>query len=481
MYDIKEMQGLSPVQEISNSLGLARLYRYLIGRPRLMALIKIVIVYSLFFIGCFCRLDPDFGWHLQSGNYFRAFGIPAHDVFTYTARSFSWIDHSWGNDVLFSYLYQWGGYGLLAAVFAGLWSFGLLFNAWRARLALLLMAVLAILPYVVIRPTAWDVVGLALMLKVFAKPKIGRSILWLPVIILVWTNLHGGFVLGLVLILYFGLIRRSKSLLAMFGICILTSFINPYGPRLYVEVFRTLFDFSLHFETNGMAVFALQYSCWLIIAVWGAGFWLLARKKLINWFGLSPIFLVASIAATRNVPLFAVVATPEADAYYTKLKKQIPKKLTRAAKSLLLSISIGLIGITVVFLLLFDQPSANRESVYPVQAVSYLKLNHCQGNLFNDFNYGGFLIWQLPNVPIYIDGRMPSWRNPSGVKYYTIYSNVIKDDSVRRAVFKQYDIGCVLVENDQFWQKFVGQLQAEGWKAPVLANGAVLLVAPSNS
>ena len=93
----------------------------LLHRPKVNLCLKIILVFIGFFLIAWVRIDPDFGWHLQAGNYIRAHGIPSHDIFTYTARNFHWIDHEWGNDVIVSLLYGVGGYNLLAVVFAGLW------------------------------------------------------------------------------------------------------------------------------------------------------------------------------------------------------------------------------------------------------------------------------------------------------------------------------------------------------------------------
>jgi hypothetical protein len=454
------------------------LRRLPIDHPRLLALGKAIIVFLFFFMICFCTLDPDFGWHLMAGNYFRAHGIPSHDVFTYTARNFPWIDHEWANDVLISYLYQLQGYLLVSLFFAAIWTIGLLLNAWRARFAILLVALAAMLPYATIRPTAWTVLGLAIMLRILLNKKPGKTILYLPLLFLFWANLHGGFVLGLAILFYFVIIRKSKPLLLILLLCLLATLINPYGPRLYVEIFRTLTDWQLHTQTEGMSVFHLPSYTWELILLWGAGFWLFARKKLINWFSVSPLLLLTSLVATRNVPLFTMAATPELNRYYTSAKYLIPKSLPRLAKIIYRSMVVIAIVIPAYFVISGSIPTSNRETSYPVAAVAYLKTHQCNGNLYNDFNYGGFLIWQLPQYPVYIDGRMPSWRNPQGVKYIDIYLKISVDPTLQQSIFKQYNVTCALVENNGNWQGFINRLRAQGWQAPVITNDSILLIRP---
>jgi hypothetical protein len=454
------------------------LLRYLqANHPRLLLLAKVAFVFVLFFIVCYGRLDPDFGWALHAGNYFRAHGIPTHDIFTYTARNFRWIDHEWGSDVLISYLYQ-HGYLVVSLFFAGLWTLGLMINAWRVRFIFLLMALAAMLPYADIRPTVLTVVGLAIILRLLTAKNVSKTIFWLPLLFLLWANLHGGFVLGLAILLYFAVIRKSKPLLLMFLLCVPITFINPYGPRLYVEIFRTLTDLSLHFQTDGMAIVALQYSVLPLIVLWGAGFWLFGRQKLINWIGVGPLLLLASLAATRNVPLFTVAATPELNNYFTQTKSLFPEHPTKEAQRLYTGLALAVVGITIFFIVGFAIPSANRDAGYPVSAAAYLKAHPCSGNLFNDFNYGGYLIWQLPSQPVYIDGRMPSWRNSAGQKYIDIYDQVISNQTTRQKQFSKYHISCVLLSKSSFNNQLLDSLQKSGWKTAIQTGGSELLLKP---
>jgi len=60
------------------------------------------VIFIIYLVAALLLLDPDFGWHLQAGNYFLAHGIPATDVFTYTAKNFPWVDHEWLGDILLS-------------------------------------------------------------------------------------------------------------------------------------------------------------------------------------------------------------------------------------------------------------------------------------------------------------------------------------------------------------------------------------------
>ena len=92
---------------------------------------RTVLVFVPVLLLCIVRLDPDFGWHLQAGNYIREHGIPSHDVFSYTAADFRWINHEWGSDVLLSLIYGLGGYLLAAIMAALLWTMAIVLAAGR--------------------------------------------------------------------------------------------------------------------------------------------------------------------------------------------------------------------------------------------------------------------------------------------------------------------------------------------------------------
>lgn len=447
-----------------------------VSHPNWWSMLKVLVVFGCFFSMCFGRLDPDFGWHLQAGNYFRTYGIPFHDVFSYTASQFQWIDHEWGSDVIISFLNQWGGYLLLTLVFAGLWTFGLMFNAWRTRLLFLLMATAAMSTIVDIRPLVFTIVGLALLLRILVAKKPSNTVFWIPIIFMVWANLHGSFILGLAVLFYYAVTRKDRLLFLLFLISIPMTFVNPYGPRLYVEIFRVLFDWQMHFQTSGSAIFVIPRSSWPLIILWGAGFWIYARKKLLNWVNLAPALLAASLFAIRNLFIFVAVATPELDDYYTRTKLTFPKNPPRAAKNLLGAIIIILIGLTVYSTYDYILPTTNRESFYPVAEVAYLKSYQCNGNLFNDFNYGGFLIWQLPEYKVYIDGRMQAWVNPQGKNYFDVYQQVLSNSSLTDSTFKQYHITCALVGDGH--KTLINHLKSLGWQTPVSASGSILLTAP---
>ena len=449
-----------------------RRYTYL-PHPKASLLLKFILVFLIFFFLGWSRLDPDFGWHLQAGNYIRQYGIPSHDIFTYTANNFRWIDHEWGNDVIVSLLYSLGGYGLLAALFAGLWTLALFINGLKGRFLVLLLAVIALLPYAGIRPIAWTVCLLAILLRMLTNDS-KRIYPFIPILFIVWANLHAGFIVGLAVLAYFAIKTRKKKLALLFLLCVLATFVNVYGPRLYEEIFRTLFDRSLHNQITEWFIFSIPRESIAFVCLWGAGFWIFERKKLKNWLGLGPIMFLASMSASRNVPLFVVTSYRDLDTYYQNFKGEIPDKLKRAKKMTLRLLAVAMIiWITFVIYNTF-WPWRQREAPYPTQAVAYLQAHPCTGHIFNSYDYGGYLIWKLPGQKVYIDGRMPSWRDETGQKYMNRYLQIVSGDSYQQE-FTRYNIQCVLLSGNITDSKLLTNLKSSGWYVAVQSTNSILM------
>jgi hypothetical protein len=440
------------------------------------------LLFVIFWLVCWGHMDSDFGWHLASGNYFRAHGIPRHDVFTYTARNFPWIDHEWGNDVIVSLLYGLGGYGLLAVLYGLLWTAALLLVGWRARLVTLLIAASAMLPYAGIRPVAWTVCLLAVVVRVLQSQR--QRWKWaLPLLFIPWANLHAGFVTGLAVIAWFTLRERKRYLVYILLLCSLATFVNAYGPRLYVEIARTLFDPELHSQITEWSRFTIYEPSWVFVFLWASGSLLFVGWQPQRWFRLSSLLLLLALSATRNVPLFVIGGLQELDSYLQQAWRAIPKRLEPLQKLVLLTM-MACGTLLVLYNVFYVLPLANRQANYPVQAVAYLRSHESQGceggNLFNAYDYGGYLIWELPSQPVYIDGRMPSWRDPDGQKYLNRYYQLTNDQIPYQAEFKHYDIRCALLDTTSQSAPLVRELEKNNWQVVLKANNSLLLLAPDN-
>jgi hypothetical protein len=449
---------------------------YCQGHPVVAYLAKFLPIFALFWIVSWVHLDPDFGWHLQAGNYIRQFGIPAHDIFTYTAHNFRWIDHEWGNDVIMSWLYQLGRYWLLVTVFAALWTLSLFINGSKAWFGVLVLAAAAMTPYSYVRAITWSVLLLAVLIRL-ARSR-SSYVRWLiPLLFALWANLHAGFVIGFVYIIYLAIKERKLRWLLILVLAVAASFCNPYGPRLYVEIWRTLSDSSLHSEINEWFPFRVPLVTAPFVVLWGFGYAFYAlytKRRFWKWFPFSTVLLAASLSATRNFPLFVSGSIQDTKKYLDTIRRRFPKKIDNLRKWIVALIILAIAGTAAVGF--YDIMTWSEQ--YPSKAVAYLDTHPCSGNLFNAYDYGGYLIWKLPSEPVYIDGRMPSWRNSNGVKYLTNYTDIILNKQFQQAQFAEYNIRCAVITNDYEFKMLITDLGNDHWETVVKANQAILLIAP---
>ena len=418
-------------------------------------------LFSIIFTVFWVRLDPDFGWHLQSGRDILRHGIPAHDIFTYTAANFPWINHEWLSDIIIVGAYGVGGFAGVAVMFAAIWTAALAVASRSARWPVLAVGVAAVLDTITARPNAWTALFFALVLLAVSK-----KIYWpLVPLFLLWANLHGGFVIGLLVLLAAAV--RDRKYRWVFAACVLATFVNPYGPRVYVEIWRTLSDANLRtnvVEWRPMTVGLL--SGLFIVMYLGIG-------SVSGWrqrkFILPSLMLITALASMRQFPLFVVAALGLLSERYDRLRGHL------SLKSRLQTLAVPTLALVVVampVLAIISHP----DNQSPVAQVAQLREQPCHGNLFNDYDFGGYLIWQLPQTKIYIDGRMPSWKY-AGENYLANWMRDLTDVRARNSDFAQYNIGCVLIRPKH--AEIVRDLKADGWTVTSADAQAILLRRPN--
>jgi hypothetical protein len=193
----------------------------------------------------------DLTYHVRAGTELLDRGaIPMTDTWTYTAAGLPWLNQEWGAQLILGAVFRiggWAGLALLRAALVGL-TFGFLFEACRrAGLDLRRAAWLTIAAFIVaavalaLRPQLFGMalLSLTLLLVVDRRSRPGR-LSAVPVIVLVWANLHGSFFLGpLVLGLAWlqDLHDRSPQVrrtLLVLGVAVAAACVTPFGPRVWL-------------------------------------------------------------------------------------------------------------------------------------------------------------------------------------------------------------------------------------------------------
>jgi hypothetical protein len=288
--------------------------------------------------------DADVGWHIRTGEYILDHHqVPYHDLYSFSKPGAPWYAWEWLTDVVDGLLFRWAGLkgivlaaGVLIALFATTLMRRIVDAGAHLFAALLvtLFSVGSASMHFLARPHIFTLVLLSISMGIIEADRRGANparIWWLVPIALVWTNLHGGF---LVLIGLLGLAAVGAAVEAwlqrpsggpphwspalrwakLAAACAAVSFINPYGWELHRHVIeylrsdwirKVVQEFqSPSFRDENM----LQFEALLFIGLITAGA-RLRRGQVIDGLWILALGYM-SLSSVRHVPIFVTVASP---------------------------------------------------------------------------------------------------------------------------------------------------------------------------
>lgn len=423
-----------------------------------------IVFIALFVMATREIADPDFWWHLRTGQVITSTGtIPHTDIFSITAEGKEWVTHEWLSEVIMYALYSIGGFGLLILAFAACitLAFGFVYlrSSGKPYLAgfCVILGALVTAPTWGVRPQMFSLLLTSVFLYLLDRyVSSGKYKFLLPIfpVMILWVNLHSGFAVGIVILAIYilGILvdrffaARSKSaqmssigpiqsivpLVVCLGACLFAVLLNPNGARMYSYPFETLTShamqayiqewFSPDFHQLEWLPFALLFILVLVSAFLGKAPLSSTQIVLVALFGL------AGLRSARNIPLFALVATPVLAAElgaWLALSANLnePQKTSRRASILnfVILLLVLLAGAIRVGTVLANQTNIE-QATFPAAAVNWIEAQQPKPNLFNSYNWGGYLIWRLyPAYKVFIDGRADVYGDQSIEKYLSIY------------------------------------------------------------
>jgi hypothetical protein len=392
-------------------------------------------------------VDTDTWWHVRSGEtMLETRTILTTDPFSLTKRGEAWIDHSWGAQLIMYGFYRLAGNAGLAIYTALLATAGMAVvylmcegNPYVRGFALILGAAAASVFWSA-RPQmlSFFLSTITLyLLHLYKRKKVDR--LWLiPVLMIVWVNLHGGFAIGFILL--FGTIagevlgrlfdganpdvltwRQIGKLIVITVIAAAVLVINPNTVQMWGYPFRTvgigvLQSFIQEWNSpnfHGRETWPFVFLLVGTLAAVGLG----SRK--LDWTDLVLVGGTAFLAmyAGRNISVFAIVTTP---VFTRHLHSWLEDKGWRLARSrpprggmlVMNYVLLGLItGGALLYILTTLNPATVRkaqEDYLPVKVAEFLNTNvdpQTAGAMFNSYNWGGYLMFAAPQFPVFVDGR----------------------------------------------------------------------------
>lgn len=399
----------------------------------------LLLVIYLFFV--FPPSDFDFGWHLRYGQYFwQHHRILRENIFSYILPNYLWINHSWSYDLWFYPLFKY--FGFLGVALVGplfiLATVKILFKAvgakpWEEFLGAFLVAFLGIHSLNEGLRSRFPVfVFLAILYFLLAKIKMGQRkySFFLPLLFWLWANVHGQFSIGLFyLFLVFAVwsydvFRQPQKYLRdwltlggaglISGLAIM---INPFGPQIFGEAIKHAVNPKLRLVVEYFAPdFNGPYGIGLIIYTTLLASALLFLRNPAFFKEALPLLPFAYLAfqARRNVIFFIILSLPLAIKIFRPYLESLAKSafFPRIFSLVLAGTLVALVFRLVPFHLL----SYNWETYCQFSsgcsegASKYLKENLPNGRGFTFYDWGGYLIWRLPEVKTFIDGRMHLWQ-----------------------------------------------------------------------
>ena len=422
--------------------------------------------------------DGDTGWHIRTGEWILANGeVPTHDLFSFTKPDAPWFAWEWLSDVIFSLLYRIGGLGpvVIASILLICLTFALLFQlsvkGGKNRLVALGVIFLAVggsSVHWLARPHLFTMFFVVLWLSIIDWAEKGRTrLLWLlPLLMVLWTNLHGGFFTGLVISGTFAVGKICESSVSkdqknrvaakeqalryctVTLACAAASLLNPYTYHLHQHIAAYVFDFTQLAAVNEFqslsfhAPPAIFFEVILLLSALSA--FQHARKLRFSEAILMIGWAHLGLMSARNIPLFLIVSAPFVVTTldellvlgrerYANLTDSLPKALTNFCR---LDKQMSDLdrkprlhtGSVATALILCSAISVHAKSPklraeydctrYPVAALQSLQATIGHRRIFCDDEWGDYLAYRYyPVSRVFIDGRTDFYGASFGQKY----------------------------------------------------------------
>lgn len=456
-------------------------------------------------------IDSDLGRHLALGNYILDHRIiPTRDLFSHTLTGQPRPPYEWLSQILFAISHRVLGLdGVIlftSAVIASAFTLTFHFSAQNCRTPLiaflltLLAAGTASLHWLP-RPHIMTFLLLAIWVGALEKLRRGETIpiFVFPFIMLLWANLHGGFVYGILAWLaYFAgwLVDRwrkradpqtGRQLLIIGITSLVASVLTPDLWHNWEAVLnnRSVFILSRTLETMppdltdpAILPFDLLLAIGIILIIFNRKFLWTSHLFLMTGFGLLALLMA------RNIPLFAIACTPiisglaggsmsnsrswlKIEERFSNFNRQTTWNLT------------PLLLFSCTFAFFAVQHSRTNDSVFhynprvfPVEALIWLDKNPQAGYMFNEFNWGGYILEKTwPRYLVFLDSQSDFY----GESLIREYDRAMSAQSGWQDILAKYDISWAIIQPKQ---PLAIALRDLGWNVAYQDGTAIILHKP---
>lgn len=424
--------------------------------------------------------SPDIGFHLKTGIWMlQNFEFPAKDVFTYTVGTHEYIDLQWLYQITIAVIDTLSGeFGLVAsnALLIVICFILVLFRITRKQNLneishwqwLLFLAIYSIAALFETRPHtfSWAYLNLVFIILDEYVERGRKTLVFLPLIMVLWTNTHSIFIIGWIVIGSYiaGSIWKERRLwtpITQYGLLsIVISLVNPYFIKGVAYPFRqfqllqgsNIFKNSigellspLRFVSNsnsGTFVLLEPLFCFHIFLVISVIVFIVRLRRIqLHELLIFLFFLYLGCTAVKNIGFYIFAVLPVTiqglqTSYPTK--KTSKKTVWNGARFQIVFSGIVIILTILLMKAIFTDSyyinfGSNLKFGYqydnnmlPDNASKFLRDNHLEGKILNNINFGGFLMYRLPQK-VSIDGRLEVMGEKFYTKYTFLWNNILKD------------------------------------------------------
>lgn len=421
--------------------------------------------------------DGDLGRHITIGKYIVShWRIPTQDIFSHTRTGAFVVPHEWLAQVIFSIMHAWMGLSGVVLLIATLitltfvLTYQNMLNKDVSRLVSLVMTAVAAFAsslHWLTRPHIFTFLFVAIWNHLLENSK---NRLWLfPVVMLLWANTHGAFVAGF--LIWLGHLggwlwdylqgQNTKEigiqLLKIGIVSLVVTLINPVGWQLWENSLgyvgsRFLVDQTIEYQSpnfHNWSTWPFLIMVMLGILLPGLGARLRSHEAflLAGWTALS-------LYSARNIPLFAILAAPylgkalEAVLARVTFLQAIEQRIFRVERNLH-GAFYPLVSILIAMIVIQARPATIHQfnaNKFPVEAVEWLEVHPQEGKMFNNFIWGGYLLYRLwPQQTVFIDGQTDFY----GEALTREYTQVMRLEDGWETILQKYDVSWVIVQSGQ--------------------------------
>ena len=428
----------------------------------------VVVISFIAFTGHGLIRDPDFWWHIRTGEWIvqHNLRLPGHDIYTFWGNPSVWTDHEWLSEVGMWLLYSSTGALGIVVAFSLVTLAGLVFLILRSAMsrppylilgAGLLLGVVTGAPIWGPRPQMLEFCFVALELLWLARylrdeprggldPRHWPGIYWLPLLMIAWVNLHGSWPSAF---LFLGAAiaaqawswlalkqaaakRRVVVLIWVTALSVAALLLTPNGPAELLYPFQTQGSTAQQalieewFSPDFHQIFLRPFEVMLFVALVG----FMAKRPNLYSSLLVLGTLAMSLQSVRHIALFILVATPALIDSYSRIWREdatpwlakqawgarlghvLQPSPTKPASAVLVAVTwLVLSGFAVANLVYQSQGQAAFDSSdYPVAATNWLLSSPQDGmckRIYNQYGWGGYMVYRLygSDHQVYIFGE----------------------------------------------------------------------------